>query len=93
MTNRISWIYGFYHGQDPRCFNPDMECCSEKEVEAHRIAVAAAEAGNWVADDSGCHHVRGAIICNSSFGIGTYAYVEDEYGAYLRDATWEDLKS
>jgi hypothetical protein len=85
-------IYGFYHGQDPRTFSPDMECCTAAEIEGHKAACAAADRGDWVRDESGCHAIRGAIVCKSSFGIGVYHVVMTEDGEYLRDATYEDYQ-
>ena len=90
MTLHTEPIYGFYHGQDPRTFSPDAECCTPKELEAHRAACEAAERGDWVRDDSGCHHIHGAIVCKSSFGIGVYHVVMDAEGNFIRDASYED---
>lgn len=92
MILHVEPIYGFYHGQDPRTFSPDGECCSAKEIEGHRLACAAAERGDWTRDDSGCHMSRGAIICKSSFGLGVYHVVIDEGGEFIRDATFEDCQ-
>lgn len=90
MTLHVEPIYGFYHGQDPRTFSPDAECCSPSEITAHRAACVAADAGEWKPDDSGCHHTRGAIVCKSSFGLGVYHVVMDENGEFVRSATYED---
>lgn len=91
MTLHIEWMYGFYRGQDPRTFRPDKESCSEKEIADHDLAISQADAGTWTPDDSGCHHEVNRVLCKSSFGIGTYAYVADSEGEYIRDAAYEDV--
>lgn len=90
MTLHTEVIYGFYHGQDPRTFSPDGECCSKEEIEGHKAACEAAEKGEWVRDNSGCHHAGNAIIYTSSFGLGVYHVVMSEDGDFIRDATYED---
>ena len=92
MTLRLEVIYGFYHGQDPRTFEPDVECCTQKEIDGHRDACAAANKGAWTGDGSGCHITRDAIICSSSFGLGVYHVVTTEGGDVVRDASYEDCQ-
>lgn len=87
----VESIYGFYHGQDPRTFSPDAECCSEKELEAHKAACEAAGRGEWFRDDSGCSCPRpGVKLLKSSFGLGVYHVVMTAAGDYVRDASFED---
>lgn len=90
MRVHIEEIYGFYHGQDPRVFEPDEDSCTPKEIAAHKAACEAAHRGEWKPDGSGCHITKDAIICTSSLGIGIYSYVVDEDGEFVRDATYED---
>lgn len=30
--------YGYYNGENPNNFFPDLECCTEKEIAAHKAA-------------------------------------------------------
>jgi hypothetical protein len=93
MTLHCEPIYGFYHGQDPRTFSPDGDCCSKKELDAHRAACELADKGEWVRDGSGCHQTApGIVVCSSSFGIGVYEVVMSDDGEFIRDATWEDYQ-
>ncbi len=86
-------IYGFYHGQDPRTFEPDVDCCSKKEIAAHKEACEAAERGEWKRDDSGCSCPRpGVLVSKSSFGIGVYHVVMTWDGDFIRGATYEDMQ-
>jgi hypothetical protein len=92
MKCHVEPIYGFYHGQDPRTFSPDGECCTKAEMDAHKTACAAADAGTWADDDSGCHSPRpGVKVLKSSFGLGVYHVVMTDDGEFLRDATYEDF--
>jgi hypothetical protein len=87
-------IYGFYHGQDPRTLEPDEDCCTEKESEAHRAAVEAIGAEEFGGDKtgSGCHVMEDMIVCTSAFGPGVYQIVMTEEGVFVRDATFEDVQ-
>ena len=70
-------------GADPRDFSPDLECCSDDEVAAHKSACEAWERGERpqtpsshepLIDDDGkpIGHVTRAF-----FGIGTYTYIDE----------------
>lgn len=75
--------YGFFHGGDPRDFHPDVECCSEEEIENHRKACElwnTAESNGqtpnpeecpsgWVYDDDGNATCH---VLLSPYGIGSY---------------------
>jgi hypothetical protein len=86
----VETIYGFYHGQDPRTFSPDGECCSPPEMAAHKAACAAADRNEWTTDGSGCCVSHDRIVCSSSFGLGVYHVVMTDEGEFVRDATYED---
>lgn len=82
-------IYGFYHGGDPRKFEPDQECCSADEIDRHRRACILwnemeakgeiptpekCESG-WIYDDDGKPVMH---ILKSSYGIGVYEFPDEE---------------
>lgn len=76
--------YGAFPGGDPRLFDPDPECSTPEEREAHRKACQEAdamEARGEVPDWPSAHSFGqvgnfGVHIASSMFGLGTYAYEE-----------------
>lgn len=76
--------YGAFPGGDPRLFDPDPECSTPEEREAHRVACQEAdamEARGEVPDWPSAHSFGqvgnfGVHIASSMFGLGTYAYEE-----------------
>ena len=76
--------YGAFPGGDPRLFEPDPECSTPEEREAHRVACQEAdamEARGEVPDWPSAHSFGqvgnfGVHIASSMFGLGTYAYEE-----------------
>lgn len=77
--------YGYFHGGDPRNFHPDVECCTQAEVDNHRRACElwneAERDGKtpepeecpsgWIYDNNGKPVVH---VLRSPYGIGTYTY-------------------
>lgn len=74
--------YGYFHGGDPRDFCPDPECCTEKEIAAHKRACELMDSGAVKFVD-GRHHFplpdgrEGWMTC-PAFGIGTYTIKDAE---------------
>jgi hypothetical protein len=90
---RVESGYGGFNGGDPRDFHPDAECCSAKELEAHKKACElwdSAEAkgekpspercpSGWIYDDSGKFV---AHVLRMPYGIGIYQIrIETEFEA------------
>lgn len=72
--------YGYPCVADPRDFHPDPEVCSEAEVEAHRSACDAWNAGNPVERapthvplEGGCGH-----ITQAPWGMGVSTFQDPE---------------
>jgi len=63
--------YGFFPGGDPRDFDPDPECSTEEEREAHRVACANFKA---VLGGVPASHVQNAAGWATliRFGLGVY---------------------
>ena len=69
------WVYGPFHGGDPRDFFPDEECCTAEEIERHRLACEAWEKGEQVDRGPSCAtQGDGSIWDGTGFGIGTHRY-------------------
>lgn len=77
--------YGLFPGGDPRLFTPDPECCTPAEIERHRLACAAWDAGEGVDDGPQCATVGdGTAWTGGGFGIGVYRFwVTAEDLAYM----------
>lgn len=92
---RIEWMYGAYHGQDPRTFDPDREACTQEEIKAWTKACHQAETGEPVeaAKRAGCLVDENKIVCrHGGLGIGAYRVVlTEEHGLFVRYATVDDL--
>ena len=72
--------YGAFPGGDPRLFDPDPECSTPEEREAHRVACQEAdamEARGEVPSEAPAHHWgfcagAGVHVAGSGFGLGVY---------------------
>ena len=70
--------YGYFPGGDPRHFHPDAECCTEKEITAHKAACEAWDRGEQMECPPGHGELKDAEgrVCGwwhgGAFGIGTY---------------------
>lgn len=75
--------YGYFPGGDPRLFTPDVDVCTPEEIEAHRSACSAADAGDSKEHPPG-HGLlqRGdggfALWHGGPFGVGVYEIDVDE---------------
>lgn len=84
--------YGFMRPDDPRDFNPDVECCTPQEIENHRLACEAFERGEPLPEQAftpdAATVVNGAIVHTTGgpWGIGGYTMRDPEM-IELRDAT------
>jgi len=78
--------YGFFTGGDPREFTPDLECCTEKEIQAWKEACQLWNEGNKVICEGSHRWLVGpngefmGTATVSSFGIGIYTYDDEEEG-------------
>lgn len=70
-----SSTYGGWYGGDPRDFEPDPECSTPEEREAHRLACEAAER-----DDPSARDLSpvGGMMQDQRFGLGTTHFVDAE---------------
>lgn len=76
--------YGYFPGGDPRKFHPDLDCCSEKEIEAHRLACEAWNRGEM----KECPPGSGVLVDSDGkpcgfwdggpFGIGGYEMNDED---------------
>lgn len=72
--------YGYFPGGDPRDFEPDVECCTEEEMAAHKKACAEWDAGEQTKHEAHRHDVStsadGKVTVSMSvsgaFGMGSY---------------------
>lgn len=75
--------YGFFPGGDPRLFHPDEEGARPEELEHHRKACAAWDAGER-ASRPDCTHGDGFVLTACQFGLGSYEY-QDELWLWVWD--------
>lgn len=68
-------VYGFFHGGDPRNFQPDGDS-TDAERAAHKAACEEYERSQ-TASPSCCEHRDGIIINKAPFGLGVNTYQDD----------------
>lgn len=79
--------YGHFNGGDPRDFEPDPECSTEEEREAHRRDCAAMEAGGQalMPPTGEWHRTENAVIHfhRQAYGLGVNTYRDPEAAKLL----------
>ncbi len=70
------YVYGFFHGGDPRDFTPDSDA-SDTERANHKAACEQYER-DAVGNPSCCEHRDGMIITKAPFGLGVNRYQDPE---------------
>lgn len=77
MSEEKEPIYGFPCVEDPHDFHPDGECCSEKQIEAHKLACETWGTPEYQ-PNVGCADFidpvtgqRAGHVTRTSWGIGT----------------------
>ena len=64
--------YGYYRPANPHDFHPDHECCTAEEIENHKAACEAYDAGNY-RDDYGDGWIAPNVhVTKAPWGIGSY---------------------
>jgi len=72
----VEITYGYFPGggYDPRRFKPDVEVCTDAEVQAHRAACEAWDRGERALrfEVTGRVSPDGVKACGSAYGMGTF---------------------
>lgn len=78
----FEWLYGSFSGGDPRDFSPDLDCCTQRELENHEIACKIADQLEKKGKNPNlpCPHeyVGFMHISITPFGIGSQKYKKNE---------------
>lgn len=77
--------YGYPCVEDPRDFSPDVDCCDESELEAHKAACAAWDAGDRVQRPPTHVAFEGGHITQAPWGLGVSTYHDPDIQKLAQD--------
>jgi hypothetical protein len=78
--------YGYYRPANPHDFQPDHECCSEKEIAAHKAACEAYDKGEYTPEKGDGWVSPNLHVLKAPWGIGTYQIVDPAITAAITQA-------